>query len=86
MREACTCTMYVLYTPLISVAGSDYTPPSTPLTISAGTTNQTVTIMASTDNVVEDPETFTLSVTSTDPAVTGMAPSATVTIEDDNSK
>ena len=52
------------------------------LTISAGTTSQTVTIMTSTDSRVETQETFTLSLTSTDSAVMPQSVSTTVSITD----
>ena len=52
------------------------------LTFSAGTTSQTVMIMTSTDSIVEDLETFTLSLTSTDSAVMPQSVSTTVSITD----
>ena len=65
------------------MAGSDYTSVSMDLTINSGSTiSQAVMIMASTDDRVENVETFSLSLTSGDPAVTVTTASATVTIED----
>ena len=53
----------------------------------SGSTSQTVTVMAEGDNVIEDDETFTLSLTSTDTAIDMlMLQSATVTITDQTSK
>ena len=66
----------------LSEAGSDYTSETVDLTVSAGTTSQTVMIMASTDSRVEDMETFTLSLTSTDSAVMPQSVSRTVFITD----
>ena len=70
----------------LSEAGNDYTSVSVDLTLSAGTTSQAVMIMTSTDNRVENEEIFTLSLTSTDSAVTVTTPSATVTLTDETSK
>ena len=56
------------------------------VTFNSNSTNQTVTVMAGTDNVIEYPETFTLSLTSDDDAVDVMFQSATVTITDQTSK
>ena len=63
-------------------AGNDYTSVSVDLVFSATTTSQTVTIMTSTDSRVEDKETFTLSLTSTDSAVMPQSVSTTVSITD----
>ena len=52
------------------------------LIFSAGTTSQTVMIMTSTDSIVEDLETFTLSLTTTDPVVMPQSVSTTVSITD----
>ena len=56
------------------------------VTFNSNSTNQTVTVMAGNDNVIEDPETFNLSLTSDDDAVDVMPQSATVTITDQTSK
>ena len=66
----------------LTEAGSDYMSKTVDLTFSAGTTSHTVMIMTSTDSVVEDMETFTLSLTSTDPAVMPQSSTSTVTIID----
>ena len=62
----------------LSESDSDY--PSAPisLTISAGTTSGTVMIMASNDSRVETQEMFTLSLTTSDPAV--MPQSSTIVL------
>ena len=67
---------------------SDYiATPTTVVTFSSGSTSRTVTVMAEGDNVIEDDETFTLSLTSTDTAIDMLMPqSATVTITDQTSK
>ena len=50
-------------------------------------TSRTVTVATSTDSVIEDEETFTLSLTENDAAVNMLTPqSATVTITDQTSK
>ena len=59
---------------------------SVDVTFSIGSTNQTVTVMAMNDTVIEDEEMFTLSLTSDDDAVDVMFQSATVTITDQTSK
>ena len=57
------------------------------VTFSSGSTSQTATVMAEGDNMIEDDETFTLSLTSTDTAIDRLMPqSATVTITDQTSK
>ena len=57
------------------------------VTFNSGSTSQTVTVMADDDNMIEDDETFTLSLTSTDTAIAMLMPqSATVTITDQTSK
>ena len=66
----------------LTEAGSDYMSETVDLIFSAGTTNQTVMIMTSTDSIVEDMETFTLSLTSNDPAVMPQSVSTTVSITD----
>ena len=55
------------------------------VTFSSGSTSQIVTVMAEEDNVIEDDEMFTLSLTSDDDAVDVMPESATVTIIDQTS-
>ena len=72
-----------LFTLTLTVADGDYTSVSTDLTFR---TDQTVMIMTMADNVVENPEIFTLSLTSTDSAVTVATESATVSIADQTSK
>ena len=64
---------------------SDYTAP-TMITINSGSTSQTVTVMAEIDSVIENNETFTLSLSKDDTAVNVMPQSATVTITDQTSK
>ena len=56
------------------------------LTFNAGNTNQTVMIPILGDTVVEGTESFTVSLTSVDSAVTLSPSTTTVTIEDDDSK
>ena len=66
----------------LTVAGSDYTSLTMDLTFSDTTSSHNVMIMTSTDGRVEDPETFTLSLTSTDPAVMPQSVSRTLSIND----
>ena len=67
--------------------GGDYTSLSMDLTFNSVTTSQMVTVATSTDTVIEDEETFTLSLTENDDAVNMLTPqSATVTITDQTSK
>ena len=68
--------------PPLPVAGSDYTSLSMSLTFNATTTSHDVTVMTTTDNVVEENEEFTLSLTSEFGLID---PTATVTIEDQSS-
>ena len=57
------------------------------LTFNSSTTSEMVTVTISTDSVIEDEETFTLTLTENDAAVDMlMPPSATVTITDQTSK
>ena len=57
------------------------------LTFNSGATSQVVTVTTSNDTVIEDEETFTLALTSTDAAIAMLMPqSATVTITDQTSK
>ena len=56
------------------------------LTFNSGTTTQTVMIPILGDNVVESTESFTVSLTSADSAVTLNPSTTTVTIQDDDSK
>ena len=65
-----------------SVAGSDYIPLTMNLTFSATISNQTVTIMTTNDSRVEIQEIFTLSLTSTDPAVMPQSVSRNISITD----
>ena len=65
-------------------ASSDYTSVSMDLTFNSGTTTQTVMIPIIGDNVVESTESFTVSLTSADSAVTLNPSTTTVTILDDD--
>ena len=65
-------------------APSDYTTVSMDLTFNSGTTTQTMMIPIIGDNVVESTESFTVSLTSADSAVTLSPSTTTVTIEDDD--
>ena len=67
-------------------ASSDYTTVSMDLTFNSGTTTQTVMIPIVGDNVVESTESFTVSLTSADGAVTLNPSTTTVTIQNDDSK
>ena len=65
----------------------DYTSLSMDLTFNSVTTSEMVTVATSTDTVIENDETFTLSLTENDDAVNMLTPpSATVTITDQTSK
>ena len=77
-----TCSVPFLTCISGTVDNNDYSPLTMELTFTTGALTRTVNIETSMDMVIEDPETFTLSLTSTDPAVTGMIPSATVSITD----
>ena len=92
----CTIYMYihvhVLYTymcidviPPLPVAGNDYTSLTMNLTFNAITTSHDVTVMTTPDNVVEEYEVFTLSLTSAGVEFGLIDPTATVTIEDQSS-
>ena len=65
-------------------APPDYTTVTRGLTFNSGTTNQTVMIPILGDNVVESTESFTVSLTSADSAVTLNPSTTTVTIQDDD--
>ena len=67
-------------------ASSDYTTVSMDLTFNSGATTQTVMIPIIGDNVVESTESFTVSLTSADSAVTLNPLATTVTIQNDDSK
>ena len=70
-----------------SGSGGDYTSLSMDLTFNSVTTSWMVTVTTSNDSVIEDEETFTLSLTENDDAVNMLTPqSATVTITDQTSK
>ena len=65
-------------------ASSDYTTVSVDLTFNSGTTTHTVMIPIIGDNVVESTESFTVSLTSADSAVTLNPSTTTVTVQDDD--
>ena len=65
-------------------ASSDYTSVTRGLTFNSGTTTQTVMVPIVGDNVVESTESFTVSLTSADSAVTLSPSTTTVTILDDD--
>ena len=67
-------------------APSDYTSVTMELTFNAGNTNQTVMIPIVGDNVVENTESFIVSLTTGDSAVNLNPQTTTVTIQDDDSK
>ena len=69
-----------------SGSGGDYTSLSMELTFNNVTTSRMVTVAISNDSVIENEETFTLSLTENDDAVDVMPQSATVTITDQTSK
>ena len=74
--------MFFLPLPL----ATDYTTVTMELTFNADNTTQTVMIPIVGDNVVENTESFSVSLTSEDSAVTLGQSSTTVTIRDDDSK
>ena len=80
----CACVIHVLL--FLPPASSDYTTVTMDLTFNAGTTNQTVMISITGDTVVESTESFTVSLTTGDSAVTLNPSTTTVTTEDDDSK
>ena len=65
-------------------ASSDYTTVSVDLTFNSGTTTQTVMIPIIGDNMVENTESFTVSLTSADSAVILNPSTTTVTVQDDD--
>ena len=67
-------------------ASSDYMTVSMDLTFNSGNTTQTMMIPIVGDNVVESTESFSVSLTSADNAVTLSPSTTTVTIQDDDSK
>ena len=67
-------------------AGVDYTAVSRSLTFNAAVSTQTVTIPILDDLIVEHSEMFTLTLTSTDPAVILHPSSSTINIEDIDSE
>ena len=70
-----------------SGSGGDYPRLSMDLTFNIVTTSRVVTVATSNDTVIEDEEMFTLSLTSTDPAVDRLTlQSVDVSITDDTSK
>ena len=69
-----------------TVDNSDYTPVTMELAFTADTLTQTVEVDTSMDMAVENLEMFTLSLTSTDSAVTLGTESATVSITDQTSE
>ena len=64
----------------------DYVVTSSDLTFNGATSSQTVTIPILEDNSVEGSETIDVTLTSADPAVILNPSSASVTIEDNDSK
>ena len=76
-----------LYAPLfLSAAPGDYTPITMQLTFSDAMPSQTVPITITGDDMLEGPETFNVTLTSSDNAVTVDPMSATVHIVDDDGK
>ena len=69
---------------LIHAAALDYIATSSDLTFNASTSSQTVTIHIREDDIVEDSETITVTLTTADPAAILNPSSASVTIEDDD--
>ncbi len=67
-----------------AVVGSDYTQSSGILTLSAGTTQATFVVPITDDELVEDSETFVVSLTNLTNATSGANMSATVTIVDND--
>jgi hypothetical protein len=69
-----------------TVAGGDYTATSGDLTIPQGQRSGTITVPIASDNVPEDDETFTVTLTSSDTnSILGSPDTAKVTIVDDDS-
>ena len=69
---------------LIHAATLDYVVTSSDLTFNATKSSQTVTIPIHEDDIVEDSETITVTLTTADPAAILNPSSASVTIEDDD--
>ena len=67
-------------------SGEEYTPVSTNITFNASTPTQTVNIPILDNEVVADSTTFSVSLTSADPAAILNPASADITIEDDDSE
>ena len=86
IHRRCRCVIHVLS--FLPPASSDYTTVSMNLTFNAGTTTRTVMIPILGDNVEEDNETFTLSLTNMagETAVTLNPQTTTVTINNDDGK
>ena len=95
----CTNTLYESHLPtkdlmqkcnyvlsFLPPAPFDYTTVTMDLTFNADYTNQIVMIHILGDNVVENTESFTVSLTTGDSAVMLTPQTATVTIQDDDSK
>ena len=76
----CSCLSFFLPAP------SDYISVTMDLTFNADNTNQTVMISIVGDNEVEGTESFTVSLTTGDSAVTLGQSNTTVNIDDSNSK
>jgi len=70
----------------ISPAPGDYTAITMQLTFSDAMPSQTVLITITGDDMLEGPETFNVTLTSSDNAVTVDPMTATVDIQDDDSK
>ena len=86
-EDVCTESCVVLHIlSFLPPASSDYTTVSMDLTFNAGITNQTVMIPILGDTVVESTESFTVSLTTGDSAITLNPSTTTVTIEDNDSK
>ena len=61
----------------------DYTQPSSGLTIASGTTRECITVATTEDDILEDNESFSLSLSTSDPNVTVTTDTATVNITED---
>ena len=77
---------YVIFPYLICIAGEEYTPVSTNVTLNASTPTQTVNIPILDNEIVTGSTMFSVSLTSADPAAILNPASANITIEDDDSE
>ena len=89
LNKLCQCFAVCtskMCTPVSSCTGEDFTIPDQSINLSPGTTQQQLTIPITNDQILENTETFSITISVLDKGTTVQPNSTTISIEDDDSE